>query len=63
MFARDFLKEKLRWPVVLLVILSFAVQALSASDISDKEVQKVLGRLDRELDNREFYKRQREEGD
>ena len=62
MFARDFLKEKLRWPVVLLVILSFAVQALSASDISDKEVQKVLGRLDRELDNREFYKRQREEG-
>lgn len=62
MFARDFLKDKLRWPVVLLVILSFAVQALSASDISDKEVQKVLGRLDRELDNREFYKRQREEG-
>ena len=61
-FSRDFLRNKLCRPVAVFVLMACGVQALSASDISDKEVQQVLGRLDRELSNREFYKKQREVG-
>ncbi len=39
-----------------MVFLSCAV---SASEISDKDVQDALARLDREVENREFYKQQR----